>query len=123
MATGQELFEALGKFAQRFNENKIVQKMVRGWDRHIFISVTDLDLSFTIVVANNRFENLVPGETEKKTHQHFCRVGYHHRYVHRQVKPGQGIRQGECQVHRLPQGRNESGRHYPVHVELKVCLP
>ncbi len=66
MATAEDLFMALEQFVQRFNSNKLVKKMVRDWDRHIFISVTDLELASTVVVQDDAIKELIPGESGKK---------------------------------------------------------
>lgn len=61
MAGYDEVLQSLLGFAARFNENKVVKKMVKGWERQMVVNVTDLGAVFKVVCEGG----ILRGATEE----------------------------------------------------------
>lgn len=61
MATVDELVEAFADWRARSNDNPRLAKMVKGWDRVIHFTASDIEQGFTMRVVDQRLSELVVG--------------------------------------------------------------
>src|SRR5580692_10918880 len=65
MASSEELCEAFADWRARSNDNPRLAKMVKGWDRVIHFTASDIGQGFTMRVADQRLSELVVGYEEQ----------------------------------------------------------
>jgi hypothetical protein len=78
VASVDELVEAFDDWRARSNDNPRLAKMVKGWDRVIHFTASDLGQGFTMRVADQRLSELVVGYEDQPdvvvtgTSEDFC---------------------------------------------------
>lgn len=56
-----DLESSLADFQRRFNESPRVGKLIKKWDRKVFVEATDTDSSYTMYVEAQEMRDVLPG--------------------------------------------------------------